>query len=61
MGNQKTFFLLAKENKKFVFSAIKKGARARAYENALIWLEDTNTSFITGEVKVEKPGLTFSV
>ncbi len=32
---------LARENKKFVFSAIKKGARARAYENGLTWLEDT--------------------
>ncbi len=31
---------LAKENKKFVFNAVKKGARAREYENALIWLED---------------------
>ncbi len=31
---------LAKENKKFVFSAVKKGARARGYENALTWLED---------------------
>jgi hypothetical protein len=31
---------LARENKKFVFSAVKKGARARAYENALTWLED---------------------
>ena len=31
---------LAKENKKFVFSAVKKGARGRAYENALTWLED---------------------
>ena len=30
---------LARENKKFVFSAVKKGARARAYENALTWLE----------------------
>lgn len=30
---------LARENKKFVFSAVKKGARARSYENALIWLE----------------------
>ncbi len=26
---------LAKENKKFMFSAVKKGARARGYENAL--------------------------
>ena len=30
---------LAKENKKFVFSAVRKGARARSYENALTWLE----------------------
>lgn len=31
---------LARENKKFIFSALRKGARARAYENALTWLED---------------------
>jgi len=31
---------LAKENKKFMFSAVKKGARARGYENALKWLQD---------------------
>ena len=31
---------LAKENKKFVFSAVKKGARGRSYENAMTWLED---------------------
>ncbi len=31
---------LARENKKFMFSAIRKSARARDYENALIWLED---------------------
>jgi hypothetical protein len=31
---------LARENKKFMFSAIKKGARAREYENALTWLVD---------------------
>lgn len=31
---------LAKENKKFVFNAVKKSARAREYENALTWLED---------------------
>jgi predicted AAA+ superfamily ATPase len=30
---------LAKENKKFIFSAVKKSARAREYENALKWLE----------------------
>jgi len=32
---------LARENKKFVFSAVKRGARARAYENALLWLDDS--------------------
>lgn len=31
---------LARENRKFIFSAVKKGARAREYENALVWLED---------------------
>ena len=32
---------LGRENKKFVFSAVRKGARAREYENALTWLENT--------------------
>lgn len=31
---------LARENRKFIFSALKKGARAREYENALVWLKD---------------------
>ena len=31
---------LARENKKFIFSAIRKSARAREYENAIQWLED---------------------
>ena len=31
---------LARENRKFMFSAIRSGARAREYENALIWLDD---------------------
>ncbi|MBR2709663.1 ATP-binding protein [Candidatus Saccharibacteria bacterium] len=31
---------LAKENKKFLFSMIKSGARAKEYENAMLWLED---------------------
>ena len=31
---------LAKENKKFVYTALKSGARAREYESALQWLED---------------------
>ena len=32
---------LSRENKKFVFSAVRKGARSRDYENAIIWLEKT--------------------
>lgn len=31
---------LAKENKKFVYTALKSGARAREYETALQWLDD---------------------
>lgn len=31
---------LAKENKKFLYKAVKKGARAREYEDALQWLVD---------------------
>ncbi len=31
---------LAKENKKFVYTALKAGARAREYESALQWLDD---------------------
>ena len=31
---------LSKENKKFVYTALKAGARAREYETALQWLED---------------------
>jgi predicted AAA+ superfamily ATPase len=32
---------LARENKKFIFSAVKKSARARDYESALMWLADS--------------------
>ncbi|MBW1855522.1 MAG: ATP-binding protein [Deltaproteobacteria bacterium] len=45
---------LARENKKFVFSAIKKGARARAYENALTWLEDAGLIFKANAVETSK-------
>ncbi|MBN1843883.1 MAG: ATP-binding protein [Deltaproteobacteria bacterium] len=36
---------LGRENKKFIFSAVKKGARAREYQNALTWLEDAGLIF----------------
>ena len=32
---------LAKENKKFVYGVIRDGARAREYEDALLWLKDS--------------------
>ena len=31
---------LAKENKKYVYSAVKKGGRAKEFENAIQWLQD---------------------
>lgn len=33
---------LSRENKKFIYQAVKQGARAREYENALNWLNDAN-------------------
>jgi predicted AAA+ superfamily ATPase len=48
---------LARENKKFVFSAVKKGARARAYENALTWLEDTGLILRANAVETAKQPL----
>ena len=33
-------FQLARENKKFIYKVVKKGARAREYEDALQWLAD---------------------
>lgn len=35
---------LAKENKKFIFNMIRTGARAKDYEAALLWLEDTGVA-----------------
>ncbi len=37
---------LARENKKFVFSAVKKGARGREYENAIRWLHDAGLAHL---------------
>ena len=41
---------LAKENKKFVYQAIKPGARDREYEDALNWLNDANLIYKTYNV-----------
>jgi len=46
---------LAKENKKFVFGLIKKGARAREYELAIEWLKDSG--LIHTVFRINKPSL----
>ncbi len=47
---------LAKENKKFIFGAIKKGARAGEYENAIQWLTDAGLVYKINRLdKVELP------
>jgi predicted AAA+ superfamily ATPase len=48
---------LAKENKKFIFSAVKKSARAREYENALTWLEDAGLIYRATATRVAKSPL----
>lgn len=44
---------LAKENKKFVFGLVREGARAREYEDALLWLSDAGEILRT--YNVSKP------
>lgn len=45
---------LAKENKKFIFSAIKKSARAREYESAIQWLVDAGLIYKTYNISTPK-------
>lgn len=49
---------LAKENKKFLYSVVKEGARAREYENALNWL--INADLVKKTSKINKPNLPLS-
>ena len=42
---------LAKENRKFVYGVVKDGARAREYENAINWLENSGLVRIVNRVK----------
>ena len=49
---------LAKENKKFLYSVVKPGARAREYENALNWLRDAD--IVSKVNRISKPGLPLS-
>jgi uncharacterized protein len=46
---------LAKENKKFIYGQIKKGARAKEFEDAISWL--VNAGLIIKICKVEKPSI----
>lgn len=47
---------LAKENKRFVFGALRKGARAAEYENAIQWLVDAGLLYkVPRLTKVELP------
>ena len=45
---------LSRENKKFLYQAIKEGARAREYENALNWLRDAGLIYKVPNVKAPK-------
>ena len=49
---------LARENKKFLYSVVKKGARAREYENALNWLK--NADLVKKVPRITKPGIPLS-
>ena len=49
---------LAKENKKFIFAAIRKSARGRDYEEAIQWLSDAG--LIYKSFKVETPNFPLS-
>lgn len=41
---------LARENKKFLYRLVREGARARTYENALAWLEDSGLTLRARQV-----------
>lgn len=49
---------LAKENKKFLYNAIKEGARAREYEDALQWL--VSAELVHKVFRIKSPGLPLS-
>lgn len=47
---------LAKENKKFIYGAVKKGSRAKDFEDAIQWLIDAGLVYKVNRIdKVEKP------
>lgn len=52
---------LARENKKFIFGAIKKGARAAEYENAIQWLVDAGLVYKVNRLSKVSIPLSFYV
>ena len=52
---------LGKENRKFMFSTVRKGARSREYENALRWLEDAGLVHLCRAVSVSRSPLSHYV
>ena len=49
---------LARENKKFLFGLAREGARAREYEDALVWLE--SAGLVTRVTRSTQPGIPLS-
>ena len=49
---------LSRENKKFLYQTVKKGARAREYENALLWLKQSGLIHIVN--RISKPAFPIS-
>lgn len=49
---------LSKENRKFIFKVVQNGARAKDYEDALMWLEDAG--IIYRIFNISKPGMPLS-
>ncbi len=49
---------LARNNKKFIYQSVKQGARAREYEDALLWL--SHAGLVHRVFRVSKPGLPLS-
>jgi uncharacterized protein len=49
---------LARDNKKFLYQAVKQGARSREYEDALLWL--SQAGLVHRIFRISKPGLPLS-
>ena len=49
---------LARENKKFLYQAVRQGARSREYEDALLWL--SHAGLVHRIFRISKPGLPLS-